>query len=467
MTTLLDRLYSRSPAFIQHLMVTGYGVKIYRREYGARFERALRDFDERQWEPRTALVDYQNERLRLLIQQAYANVPYYRDLMDARRLKPSDITRVEDLSKLPVTTREDVRNNRERMIARTTKPSHLIKGHTSGTTGSPLDLYWDPEICRIKTVVDWRQKRAAGLSPGDRIAFFLGRTVVPVQRSKPPFWRHNFVLNHLFCSSWHLSAKTLPAYFDKLVAFQPKAVEGYPSTMFILAKYLVDQGRTFPVKAVFTSSETLLPHQRETIERAFACRVFDFYGMAERVVFATECERHDCKHLNMDFSIVEVLTGSGVPAPVGELGRIVATGLHNMAMPLIRYKTSDVTALRGIPCACGRSFDVMENVTTKDEDIITTSDGRYVSSSIINALTHHLTTIAEHQVIQDDIHHVRMLIVRKPGFLDSDGRSLAVSLQETLGADMVVRVEYVDSIPRTAAGKFRWVISKVPLGRIG
>jgi len=463
MSGYLDKLYQKSPGFFQNLMVTGYGLKIYRREYGRKFKLALDEFDARQWRSREEIIEYQNDKLRRLIKHAYENIPYYRNIMTARKLQPADISKVEDLAKLPIITREDVRINKSEMIARNFKPSQLIKGYTSGTTGSPLELVWDSEICHIKTVVDWRQKRIAGIAPGDKMAFFLGRSLVPLERKRPPFWRHNFVLNHLFCSSWHLSNDTLPAYFDKLARFKPRAVEGYPSTMYILAKYLVEQKRTFPLAAAFTSSETLLPHHRETIEKAFACRLFDFYGMAERVAFATECDLHDGKHINMDFSVFEVIANDDKPAASGKMGRIVATGLHNWAMPLIRYKTSDVTILRGSPCKCGRGFDLMENVTTKDEDIVSTKDGRYISSSIINALTHHLTSIVEHQVIQDDLEHVRMLIVKKPEFLESDGKFLEENLKKTLGPGMKVKLEYVEKIPRTAGGKFRWVISKVPL----
>jgi len=270
-------------------------------------------------------------------------------------------------------------------------------------------------------------------------------------------------MNHLFCSSWHLSGQNLKAYFEKFKSFKPAAVEGYPSTMYVLARYLLANGQTFPLRAAFTSSETLMPHHREAIEKAFECRLFDFYGMAERVVFATECDRHDAKHLNIDFGVIEVLDRDKKPAEPGQMGRITATTLHNFGMPLIRYQTSDVTALRAAPCACGRGFPLMENIATKDEDIVTTLDGRYISSSILNALTHHLTTIEEHQIIQEDVVHVKMMIVRRPDYSDDDNKFLLDGLKRILGEEMKVELAFVDQIPRTSAGKFRWVISKVPL----
>lgn len=233
--------------------------------------------------------------------------------------------------------------------------------------------------------------------------------------------------------------------------------------MSILAGHLNERGETFPVDAIFTSSETLFQSQREAIERAFACKVFDFYGMAERVVFATECERHQGKHLNTDFGYVEV-TNNKENIDGMRTGRIVATGLHNFSMPLIRYETSDVTALERTPCACGRVLPMMSGVTTKDEDIVVTPDGRYISSSILNAVTHHLVHLGESQIVQEDLHHVKMRLVPNPGYSAKDEEFIIESLGRVLGNEVEVAVEKVSAIERTANGKFRWVISKVPLG---
>jgi phenylacetate-CoA ligase len=461
---LLQRLYRRSPVFLQDLGVTLYGVKVYLREYGRKFDRMLLEFEQHlTWSP-AQLRAYQDERLRALILHSYEHVPYYREVMRGLRLTPGEIRSVDDLHKLPLLTRQQVMENGDRLVARNAGRADRIVGHTSGTTGSPMQLVWDRQVCLAKTVVDWRQKRLAGLNPGDPIAFFLGRQVAPLGQEKPPFWRHNRVLRHLFCSSFHLSPKHLPSYFDALERFQPRAIEGYPSTLSILAGYLNSRRETFPLQAVLASSETLLPAQRESIEKAFGCRVFDFYGMAERTVFATECEEHRGKHLNIDFGHVEVLAGGQQAAANAEMGRIVTTGLHNFSMPLLRYETSDVTARQAEPCRCGCAMPVMSGVATKDEDIVVTPDGRFVSSSILNAVTHHLTNIVESQIIQESVNQVSMKVVPGPGYGDEDSQFIKKALGEVLGDSVGVSIELVESIPRSASGKFRWVISKVPLG---
>ena len=463
MSELLNTLYQKSPAFLQNIGVSFYGLMLYRREYGKQLNELLEEFEQHAWYSPDALRAYQDEHLGILIKHCFANVPYYRQVMKERKLTPSDIRSSTDLVKLPILKRDDVRAHASSLIATNAKRSSLILGHTSGTTGSPLEFYYDKSVCLAKNAVDCRQKHIAGVRLGDPVAYFLGRMVVPIDRTKPPFWRHNWILNHLFCSSFHLSQKNLAAYVDQLRTFAPKAIEGYPSTIYVLASLLLSNNQTLPVKAVFTSSEPLQQHQREVIERAFETTVFDYYGMAERVVFATECEQHSGKHVNSDFGVVEILGINAEPSAIGELGRIVATGLHNFAMPLLRYQTSDVSFWSGVPCACGREFPLVGNVTTKDEDIVTTPDGRYISSSILTHPFKPMHSIEESQIIQESVDHIRILIVRRDSYIDGDTKYLKDEFSKRLGENVVVNVEFVDNIPRTTAGKYKWVISKVPL----
>jgi phenylacetate-CoA ligase len=260
-----------------------------------------------------------------------------------------------------------------------------------------------------------------------------------------------------------MSNENMNKYVGKLEQFRPEAIEAYPSTAYIIARFLLSRNKTLSLKAVFTSSETLFPQQRETIEKAFECKVFDFYGVAERVVFATECETHQGHHLNMDFGVMEILTKDNEPVALGQVGRIVATGLHNHGMPLVRYQTSDISSIGAKKCSCGREFPLMEDVTTKDEDIITTKDGRLISSSILTHPFKPMHNVVESQIIQEDRDHIRIKIVKRPTYEEKDTQYLLDEFKKRVGEDMKIEIEFVESIPRTKAGKFRWAISKVPL----
>jgi len=460
---LLESVYNNSPVLLQNLFLNTYAIVLHLERYGKKFNKKFAEMDKTQWYSHSELEEYQNEKLRHLIKHAYDNIPYYRRIMQVRNLTPQDIKTTSDMVKLPTLTRDDIRQNFEDLLAVNYRRSLLRLGHTSGTTGSPLEFYWDISTCVVHHVADWRQKKWAGLEYGEKFASIQGRTIVPISQIKPPFWRMNWLHNQLFLSSFHLKSEDLPYYFDKLDRFKPKAIEGYPSTLYILARYLDDNNISFPIESVLTSSETLFPIQREVIERAFDCKVFDFYGMAERVVYASECEQHEGHHLNMDYGITEILNENDEPVPKGKTGRIVATGLYNYAMPLIRYKTSDVTSIRDKRCPCGREFPLMDDVTTKDEDIVVTPGGKLISPSVLTHPFKPMHNIEESQIIQEEKDQLLVKIVKRPQYTEKDTDQLISAMQHRLGKEMKISIEFVDSIPRTKSGKFRWVISKMPL----
>jgi phenylacetate-CoA ligase len=463
MSRVVENIYSNVPIWLQNLMATLYGAKIHLERYGKKFAKKMEEFERNQWLSYEELVDYQNEKLRSLVRHAYDNVPYYHNRMKKLKLRPEDIKTVKDLPQLPVLTRDELKNNLADLRARNYPRWQLTAGHTSGTTGSPLEILYDNQICVVNNVVDWRQKYWAGLAFGDRLALAVGRVIVPLKQKRAPFWRINWVHRQLFLSSFHMQPENLKHYIAKLKDFKPKALEAYPSTAYILARYLNQRNEVFPLTCVLTSSETLFSHYRDAIQKAFACPIFDFYGLAERVVFATECSAHQGHHLNMDYGITEILKGNNQPAGPGEMGRLVATGLHNFGVPLIRYATNDVTALKQDECPCGRKFPLVEDITTKAEDIITTKDGKYISPSVLTHPFKPLHHIVESQIIQEGKEHLLVKIVKGKDYSEEDNRKLLNGLYHRLGAEMKIEIEFVDSIPRTKAGKFRWVISKVPL----
>ena len=167
--------------------------------------------------------------------------------------------------------------------------------------------------------------------------------------------------NQLWMSSFHLSDQNIPYYIDKLSTYKPAAIEGYPSTLYILAEYLNRHNILLPMKAAFSSSETLLPFQRQEIMQAFSCNLYDFYGLAERTVFATECEHHEGKHLNFEYGYTEIVNDADGRVENGQKGYLVSTSLQNYGMPLIRYKTTDVTQFKLDTCKCGRHMPRIEN----------------------------------------------------------------------------------------------------------
>jgi phenylacetate-CoA ligase len=459
---VLEKIYHRSPGPLQTLFLNLKAAELYFERYGKKFRRVFEEFEKNQWRSRAELENYQDERLRQTVRHAYDTVPYYSERMRSLKVHPDDIKTRADLPKLPILSKEDIRNNSSRLLS-TTYPKVLLRhGHTSGTTGSPLDFHYDIHTCVVHHAADWRYKGVAGLKHGQPYASLLGRVVVPVGQKNPPFWRWNYINNQLFLSSFHLQKENLPYYFEQLRSSGIQAIEAYPSTAYILALYLLETQQIFPLKCIFTSSETLFDYQREAIERAFACKIFDAYGMAERSVFATECELHAGHHLNSDYGITEFVDAKGNPATTGEMATIVATSLHNRAMPFIRYATSDASALMAESCPCGRGFPLMDSVTTKNEAIVTLPDGRLISPSVLTHPFKPMHNIAESQIIQERTDELLVKIVKREAYTAADEAVLIAGFHERLGHNIKIQISYVDAIPRTANAKFKWVISRIP-----
>jgi phenylacetate-CoA ligase len=269
------------------------------------------------------------------------------------------------------------------------------------------------------------------------------------------------VNKQLFLSSFHLKKENLPYYVEQLISSKVRALEAYPSTAYILALYLLNEGEVLPLKAVFTSSETLFDYQREAIEKAFACRVFDAYGMAERVIFAAECDRHVGHHLNSDYGITEFIDSDKRLVPAGSVATIVGTSLHNYAMPFIRYEMTDACSLMSESCGCGRGFPMMHSVTTKQEAIVTLPDGRLISPSVLTHPFKPMHNIAESQIIQESVDELIVKIVKRPAYSAADEAMLISGFNDRLGTEVKIRICYVDEIPRTANAKFKWVISRI------
>ena len=166
----------------------------------------------------------------------------------------------------------------------------------------------------------------------------------------------------------------------------------------------------------------------------------------------------------MEYGLAEVTDEQGQPLPHGQVGRLVGTTLHNRAMPLLRYATNDMTALRPGVCSCGRGLELMEDVTTKAEDVLTLKDGRLISPSVLTHPFKPLDCIEGSQIVQTALDAVTVRIIPGDRYTDAMTRHLKTELQARLGSDVTIDIQFVEALETSPNGKFKWVISRVPLG---
>jgi len=411
---------------------------------------------ESQWWSEQHLLDYQLEHLKATIRSAYKNVPYYRGKMQVYGIKPDDIKSIDFIVRLPILEKEEVRQNYRDMLAVNTFPPILYKCHTSGSTGKPLTLYRDLNNVGFEHAMLMRQWQWAKLGPNDRYATLKGEMIPQIKTRNNIFWSFSPVENKLYMSSYHLSERNVGRYVTALREHHIKAVEGYPSSLYALAKLMLNKNIRVPMKSALTTSETLVPRQKAVIEQAFQCQVYDYYGMAERVAAIHTCEygRH---HLVPEYSLVEFIRNDALS---GGLYEVVGTTFTNKAMPLIRYKVGDIIKPSHEQCPCGRNYPVIDKIVGRTDDYIITPSGKLVGR--LDHVFKGAKNLIEAQIFQPDTENVILRIVPDQFFKQSDADSILNKLQKRLGEPMHLEIEQLTFIPRTENGKLKTVISEVP-----
>ena len=403
---------------------------------------------------------WRDERMAFVLRRAAADVPYYREQW-ARRRAAGDNSPVELLENWPVLTKEDLRAAPRAFLADDCDPKAMFYEHTSGTTGKPLHIWLSKDTVRAWfALFEARARRWYGVDRATRWAILGGQLVAPVERERPPFWVWNMSLNQLYLSSYHLSPENIAAYLKAMKKYEVRYLLGYPSALYSLAREVLDQGLTAPrLQVAIGNAEPLLDHQRQAITEAFGCPARETYGMAEIAAAAGDCEY--CRlHVWPEAGHIEILDDvTGEPLSSGRAGRLVATGLMNADMPLIRYETGDRATLSEDACPCGRTLPVLRAIEGRVDDVVITRDGRHIGR--LDPVFKADLPIREAQIIQEDWDLLRVLYVPTAAYTETDGEMLIQRIHDRTGTDMRVILEPVEAVPRTANGKFRAVISRV------
>lgn len=417
---------------------------------GFTFNKLLKDFQESQYFSSEQLEDLQNKKLRKLVQHCYKNVPYYTELFDKLNLKPQDIQTKEDLKKLPYLDKYIVKENFDKLIAKNKCKSLCHIAQTSGTTGTPLSIYRDYYSINFENAIVNRHYGNVVDLNSKKITL-RGQLIKPVEQLEPQFWEFNPADNELIMSSYHLSKKTAGIFINEIKKFNPQVIYAYPSSAYLLAKHFNEANETLNLQAVFTSSEKLEENHRELIEKTFNCKIYDWYGQAERVAAIGQCEK-GTYHIIEDYSIAETIkTDEGL--------EIVGTSLDNYIMPLLRYKTGDFVELEDGLCPCGRNFRKVSNIQGREANYILLTEGpKYVA---FNHIPRGVKNLIELQFVQEKLNELIINVVTNGNFSQEDKDLLIKNTLEHTCPDLNIIINEVEQIPRNANGKFKEVINKL------
>jgi len=456
MKGILEHIYFSSPICIQNILISIYGFKLFNQRYGGKSKQYDKYLNETQLYSKDDLFSLQEDLFRRTIEHAFATVPFYMELNAKTGLCANDINGLADICKLPVIEKELIRSQPEKFCSNDyIYDKSCFWLNTSGSTGKPLRILCDKESRRLHYSFWTRLRTNNQIGKRAKRATFFGRIICSPQQDRPPFWRYDFVGKNKLFSSYHMSDNNLRSYYDELVRYKPIEIIGYPSSIYLLSKYINSNGlNELSPKAVITTAETLLAYQRDEISNAFkSSTIIDQYGCTEMTLFVSQCHT-GAYHINPEHGVIEIQNLSG-----GNTGEVICTGFVNRAMPLIRYRLGDVLTICKDACSCGTNFPVIEKIVGRTDDLLVSPDGRQLGR--MDPIFKGMHGIFETQIIQKEYDALEIKIVVDDSFCDDNKIELIREIRKRTGESMMVDINIVSSIPKNSNGKFKSVISLI------
>ncbi len=410
--------------------------------------------------PYHKMAEIQWFKLVRLIEFAYKNNAYYRELYDKHGVDPKKISNFNDFAKLPLLLKSEIKEKHERMIsAGRWKLSHR---KTSGSTGTPLKFVKDIEALAYMNAVMHDVYSWHGINIGDRQARIWAIPNEP--RRKLSIFFRDLLQNRIRLNSFDVSDDTSRRFYRRLLRFKPAFLYGVPS-------YILDFGRRLKrlgfdpsacgFKVIIVTGEILYKEQAEEIKEMFRCPLANEYGTTECGIIAFTCTKgnlHLMNH-NLYVEIIDPQTGREVAG--GETGEIVLTELHAYSMPFIRYRLGDRAVRKPGKCECGLELPMLAHVEGRLEDMITTPEGKKVAGGMLYYTL--VKGIQQFKAYQRAIDRLEILIVRAPDFSDKILSDLYSQWRRYLGENMKIEVKFVDHIPADRSGKFRYFVPEIEL----
>ena len=424
----------------------------------------FQQLEQSQWMTRDQIREMQNERLQLLVSHAYNHVPFYRRRLDEAGIRAANVTSIEDLAALPPLTKDDIREHVHfDLLAENAHLPDLYQVRTSGSTGAPLLCYVDRTQLELRWASTLRSQEWTGYRFGDRTVRLWHQTIgmnrTQIAKERLDAW----LSRRLFIPAFRMTSKNLDDIVGQIVRHAPTMIDGYAESFNLLAQFLDRHPIHCPsLKGLMSSAQTLSNGSRRIIERSFQCGVFDKYGAREFSGIAYECDRHSGYHVVAESYIVEIIK-NGRPAKPGEVGEVLVTDLNNRCMPFLRYRLGDLAKpAASSTCSCGRGLPLIGEIMGRTQSIVIGTEGQFLPGAFFaHLLKDYDYAIKQFQVYQERFGAIELRIVKGGRFSQGVLDQILGQLHDYLGRDLVIDVEFVDSLALVRTGKFQHSVSNL------
>jgi len=364
---------------------------------------------------------------------------------------------------LPTVEKEQIRDSLDH-FTRTDVPSEAREYLTTGGSSAvPFGFYLLRRSSREERAFVHNIWRPLGWRPGDATAVFRGAFVPEEGR----LWGFDRYSAELRLSGYHYTAEHVPHMLQEVERRGIKYIQAYPSAGVLLARLVSEGVAKAPprLQGCFLGSETLLPWQRDLVQRVFSCQSVAWYGHAEAAALAYECAAGCGYHVDERYGIIELLDARGQPLTrQGESGEMVATTLREQATLFIRYRTGDMATWGSAePCSCGRPGRKLLMIHGRVQEFVVSRRGRPVSATAINMHNDLFDHVLRFQFRQHEPGSVDLLLLPGPGFGEADRDRIQQEIGTKLGEDFDLNILVVSEIQLSPRLKQRFIDQRLPV----
>ena len=401
-------------------------------------------------------------RLQELVYNSYLNVPYYKKVFDQNGFKPSDLKSIDDIAKIPLLSKDDVRENIHfELFSNFHDKKSMHRINTSGSTGEPFICYADKFQLEMRFATTLRALEMTGYKFGDKQLRLwhqtLGMSFSQVLRERIDA----FFMRRKFIPAFEMTRESIEDLVRLIEGGDYKLIDGYAESLNLIASFTRSQLRNTP-KGVISSAQQLTPETRARIENLFGTKVYDKYGSREFSGIAYQCDKSLHHHVQDESYIVEILV-EGRPAAPGEVGEVVVTDLNNFSVPLIRYRIGDLAvAVEQTPCECKRPHTLIGEITGRTQAMIACANGVWLPGGFFGHFFKDFEYCIKHyQVAQEEFGEFTLKIVPTFQFSNTSRDEILDSLYNYAGRETKIDIEIVDQIPLIRTGKRSPVVSSL------
>jgi len=433
--------------------------------HGNKSLRFLRELDRSQYFPVDQLHQIQLTKLRKLLKIAHDSSPFWRERFKQAGLDHSDISRISSLESIPKLTKNDIIQNRDKILCGGISKAALILNKSGGTTGSPLSYYLDKHKVDVREAATLRHNLWAGYKIGDKLVTLWGAPGdLNHKKTLKSSIKDLFYGKILLLDSTSLTEESIQNFISNWDKFKPDVLLAYSGALRYIVSYLKDRNQLLsPVGSIIVSAEVLESSARAEIESYFGIKVFERYGCREVSVIASECEYHNGLHINAENLFLELETIEQIDDSK-RLAKILITDLENHVFPLIRYQLGDVVVVndKNESCACGRGLPKIDSVSGRVSEFIKLKDGKMISGTGLTvSLFSKADGIRKTQIVQKKHDEIILRIVKDDKFNDESVSILEREFKRIAGNNISLKFEFPDDIKREKSGKYRLVISEL------